>query len=171
MAEICSGDSYTWSRDGREYSRTDIYKYIVPAVLPDTMDTVYMLNLTVRPAYDTMYVHLYNCEGEKITYEGTDYYNDAVVISTYPSQYGCDSVTKAFLHFHTASFLSDTMRLADTDTSRVWHGQQINHAGTYYYEEQVPGGCYHREELHVFMYPTFLLVRDTAICQNEAPYV
>lgn len=171
VAEICSGDSYTWSRDGREYSRTDIYKYIVPAVLPDTMDTVYMLNLTVRPAYDTMYVHLYNCEGEKITYEGTDYYNDAVVISTYPSQYGCDSVTKAFLHFHTASFLSDTMRLADTDTSRVWHGQQINHAGTYYYEEQVPGGCYHREELHVFMYPTFLLVRDTAICQNEAPYV
>lgn len=169
VAEICAGETYTWR--GREYSRTDIYKEIVPAVLPDTMDTTYMLNLTVHPAYDTAYVHLYNCSGEKISYEGKDYYSDATVITTYPSQYGCDSVTKAFLHFNTASFISDTMRLADTDTSRVWHGQKINHSGTYYYEEKLPGGCYRREELHVFLYPTFLLVKDTAICQNEAPYI
>lgn len=169
--QICAGQTYTWPRDGKEYSRTDIYKHIVPAVLPDTMDTTYMLNLTVHPAYDTMYVHLYSCGGDKISYEGQDYYADATVITTYPSQFGCDSVTKAFLHFNTASFLSDTMRLADTDTSRVWHGQKINHSGTYYYEEKLPGGCYRREELHVFMYPTFLLVKDTAICQNEAPYV
>ena len=171
IATICSGESYTWSRDGREYSRTDIYKHIVPAVLPDTMDTVYMLNLTVRPSYDTMYVHLYSCGGDKITYEGTEYTADATVITTYPSQYGCDSVTKAFLHFNTSAYQTYTWKLADNDTTRIWHGQQVNHAGTYYYEEKLPGGCYRREELKVFMYPTFLQVRDTAICQNEAPYV
>ena len=171
VVQICSGETYTWPRDGKEYSRTDIYKYVVPAVLPDTMDTTYMLNLTVHPAYDTMYVHLYSCGGDKITYEGTDYTADATVITNYPSQFGCDSVTKAFLHFNTSSYQTYTWELADNDTSRVWHGQKVNHAGTYYYEEKLPGGCYRREELKVFMYPTFLQVHDTTICQNEAPYI
>ena len=169
VAEICSGDSYTWR--GHEYSRTDIYKEIIPAVLPDTMDTTYMLNLTVHPAYDTAYVHMYNCGGTPMTYEGQEYTSDAVVITKYPSVHGCDSVTKAFLHFNTASFNSDTLHLGDTDTTRLWFGQKINHAGTYLHDEPLAGGCIRRNQLVVYMHPTFIFVKDTAICQNEAPYV
>ena len=170
-AHICEGDVYTWPRNGKDYRQASTYSCIVPAVAPDTTDTTYILNLTVYPAYDTLYLHLYNCNGSTITYGGKDYTSDTTITTNYPSRYGCDSVTVAYLHFNSASFLSDTMRLADTDTSRVWHGQHIHHAGTYYYDELLPGGCYRREELVVFMYPTFLLVRDTAICQNQAPYV
>ena len=169
---ICEGDVYTWDHNNKDYMASGTYVDTVKAALIDDPDTVYVLNLTVWPVNkDTVVQHLYSCSDEGvIRYNGTEYTADATVITTFKTVHNCDSVVKTFLHFNTAKFTSDTMRLADTDTTRMWHEQKINHAGTYRYETKVEGECYNREELIVFMYPTYRFVKDTAICQTEAPY-
>ena len=169
LKEICDGDVYEWR--GKLYSTSGTYVDSVEST-PTTPDSIFILKLTVWPeSHDTVLLHMYSCsEDGVIRYNGKDYTQNDTVITTYPTRHGCDSIVKVFLHFNTASFVSDTLRIADNDTTRYWHEQKINHSGTYRYEELAEGSCYNREELVVFTYPTYTFTKDTAICQNEAPY-
>lgn len=169
IKEICDGDIFTW-RD-KDYSTSGTYIDSIPST-PTTPDSIFILKLTVWPeSKDTFVYHLYACSGDGVVrYNGESYTKDTAVIATLPTLHGCDSIIKTFIHFNTASFQSDTLHIADNDTTRIWHDQKVNHAGTYRYEEQVDGGCYNREELIVYTYPTYTFTKDTAICQNEAPY-
>ena len=174
VKEMCDGDVFEWR--GRLYYTSGTYVDSIPEVIdPDPAiahpDSIFVLKLTVWPeSKDTVMQHLYSCGGGAIRYNGQDYTQNDTVITTFSTIHGCDSIVKVFLHFNTASFITDTLRIADNDTTRFWHEQKINHAGTYRYEELVEGGCYNREELVVFTYPTFTFTKDTAICQNETPY-
>ena len=168
---ICQGDVYTWRNKNYEVSGT--YVDSVFAANDQEKDSIFVLNLTVYPTYnDTIIQHLYSCGDDGIIrYNGIEYNTDQTVITHFRTAHNCDSIVKVFLHFNTAQFHSDTLRIADNDTTRFWHERKINHAGTYRYEERdIITGCYNREELVVFMYQTFLYEKDTAICQNEAPY-
>ena len=169
---ICEGDVFTWDYNRKEYSVSGTYIDTVPAASIKDPDTVYILNLKVWPVQlDTIVQHLYACGGENmIRYNGVEYTKDTAVITKYRTIHNCDSIVKTFLHFNTALFQSDTLHLADNDTTRFWHGQKINHSGTYRYEEKAEGECYNREELVVFMHTTYRYVKDTAICQTEIPY-
>ena len=105
-----------------------------------------------------------------IRYNGVEYTQDTAVITNFRTIHNCDSIVKTFLHFNTALFQSDTLHLADIDTTRIWHEYKINHSGTYRHKEKAEGECYNVEELVVFMHTTYRYVKDTAICQTEIPY-
>ena len=169
LKEICDGDVFEWR--GNLYYTSGTYVDSVEST-PTTPDSIFVLKLTVWPErIDTVMRHIYSCsENGVIRYNGQDYTKDDTIITNFTTRHGCDSIVKVFLHFNTASFVSDTLKIADNDTTRFWHEQKINHSGTYRYEELAEGGCYNREELVVFTYPTYTFTKDTAICANEAPY-
>lgn len=168
QAEICDGSSYSWR--GHDYSTTGIWKEIVPAVLPDTMDTTYMLNLTVHSVYDTAYMHLYSCAGDKITYNGKDYYNDTIFTTTYPTQYGCDSIIKTFLHFNPSYDIEYSDTICESELPYIFGKQnprEIRDEGTYSTTEQTVYGCDSSVTVHLYIKPSFNRNDSVFICESN----
>ena len=178
---ICDGDVYTWR--GHDYSPTTTTTYVDTVYKAGTnnIDSIFVLKLTVHTSYpDTIVRHLYTCGeiGASIRYQGKEYYEDDTIISNLRTVYGCDSIVKAYLHFNTALFLSDTVRIADTELPYTWHfrlsgsvrDSVITAAGTYNHYEAAEGTCVNHEQLVLFVYPTYLYEQDTTICETDLPF-
>ncbi len=178
---ICDGDVYTWR--GRDYSPTTTTTYTdtVYKAGTNSIDSIFVLKLTVHTNYpDTIVRHLYTCGeiGASIRYQGKEYYEDTTIISDLHTVFGCDSIVKAYLHFNTALFLSDTVKIADTELPYTWHfrlggtvrDSVLTTAGTYNHYEAAEGTCRNQEQLVLLVYPTYLYEQDTTICELDLPF-
>lgn len=64
----------------------------------------------------------------------------------------------------------DTLRFPNTEV-REWHDQLIDRSGTYFDHFVSDEGCDTIYQLTAFMHPTFLYELDTAVCENDLPFV
>ena len=175
----CEGDTIVWR--GKDIWRSGVYVDTVYKAGTQNIDSIFTLHFTAWPApKDTIYQHLYTCGGEaSIRYQGQDYYQDTEIISRLTTIHGCDSIVKVYLHFNTALFLSDTVKIADTQLPYTWtyrlpDGEKrdtlLTAAGTYNHQVAAEGSCYNREQLVLLVYPTFLYEQDTTICELDLPF-
>ncbi|MCQ2328656.1 MAG: hypothetical protein MJZ59_04860, partial [Paludibacteraceae bacterium] len=132
-------------------------------------DSIYILNLTVHPTYWSIQ-NIYFCEGGEVTYAGKTYHQAGRDTLSFVSQYGCDSIVEVIVSERKKWMQSDTLRMSNQE-SRDWHGYHITKSGTYYDRLTNVDGCDSVYELVVYVFPTFLFEKDTAICQSEAPYL
>ncbi len=175
QASICHGESYPWR--GKEYSIEGRY---VDTVHTSKKDSIYILNLTVWPSYkDTIIRHMYTCgPGASIRYQGKDYYKDTAIVNNLPTAHGCDSIVKVYMHFNTALYLSDTVKIPDTKMPYTWtyrlsgatRDTLLTTAGTYFHTEAAEGSCRNTEEIVLIVYPTYLYEDTITICETELPY-
>lgn len=87
VAELCQGEHYRLGN--RDYYQSGTYSYRVN--LSDSYDSLYVLNLTVHPAYNTTEtVYLY--EGETYTFDGREVSALGLTSDTMQTVYGCDSI-------------------------------------------------------------------------------
>ena len=186
-ASICSDDSIFWRGQWHTipgFYKDSTFKHHVHH--PDSVDSVYVLNLTVWPVYEdtTQVQHLYACgENAMISYQGKEYTSDTVFVNYLHTIHGCDSLVKVYLHFNTSVYHSDTVKIADTQLPYTWTykiADGLNRdtviteagggSGTYHHSVLTEGGCYDTEELVLFVYPTYLYCDTVTICETETPY-
>lgn len=178
----CEGDTILWR--GNNIWRSGTYVDTVwtsDPVLGNVVDSIFSLHFTAWPApKDTIYEHLYTCgAGALIRYQGKDYYEDQAVVAHLHTIHGCDSVVKVFMHFNTALFLSDTVKIADKELPYTWTyrltdtiaSTELNQAGTYNHSTPAEGGCTNREQLVLVVYPTYLYELDTTVCETALPFL
>ncbi len=174
----CEGDTILWR--GMSIWREGTYVDTVWSAGHEEADSIFTLHFTAWPApKDTIYQHLYTCgAGAAIRYQGKDYYTDTIIVNTLPTIHGCDSTVKVYLHFNTALFLTDTVKIADIELPYTWHYRLgglttdtvLTAAGTYNHLEQTAGGCYNQEQILLIVYPTYLYEQDTTICELDLPF-
>jgi len=172
---ICKGDTLFWR--GKDIWTEGRY---VDTVKTGVKDSIFILNLTVWPSYkDTIVRHLYTCGSEaSIRYQGKDYFSDTALVSNLSTAHGCDSLVKVYLHFNTALYLSDTVKIADTQLPYTWtfrlSGPKpdtvLTTAGTFLHTEPAEGSCVNREEIVLIVYPTYLYEDSITICETQLPY-
>lgn len=175
QTSICMGDTLVW-RD-REIWSEGRYVDTVPGV---EKDSIYVLKLNVWPSYqDTIVQHLYTCgENAFIRYQGQDYYKDTILRVTLQTIHGCDSLVNVHMHFNTALYLSDTVKIPDTQLPYTWtyrlsgevRDTVLTAAGTYLHSEPAEGSCYNREEIVLIVYPTYLYEDSITVCETQLPY-
>lgn len=175
---ICEGEVYKWR--GKEYMTGGTYVDTVYKAGLNEIDSIFSLKLTVRDNYkDTVVNHLYTCGPDAfIRYQGQDYYEDTTIIINLQTIYGCDSIVKTYLHFNTALYLSDTVKIASTELPYLWTYRLadiqtdtlLTGAGTYNHVTKAEGSCYNREQLVLIVYPTYLFEQDTTICETDLPF-
>lgn len=148
-ATTCFDEPYAWR--GKEYSMTGQYRDSVYSSGGSEPDTIFILNLSVLPQTEEGIVHLYACGPQSIIqYKGVEYTRDTMLVTHEVSYLGCDSIVRAYLHFNTATFQSDTMYVTKADYPFTWHGQTITRSGTYTDKEPTTDGdCYNQFELVV----------------------
>ena len=174
----CEGDTIIWR--GKNIWSGGTYVDTVWTAGHDKVDSIFTLRFTVWPApKDTIYRHLYTCgQGATIDYQGKTYTDNDTVISNLHTIHGCDSIVKVYLHFNTALYLSDTVKIPDTELPYTWNYRLsgtardtvLTTAGTYLHAEAAEGSCRNREELVLIVYPTYLFEHDTTICQTALPF-
>ena len=174
----CEGDTIVWR--GKDIWRSGTYVDTVYKAGTNEIDSVFSLHFTVWPApKDTIYRHLYTCGSESsIRYNGKDYYESGTIVTTFHTIHGCDSIVKVYLHFNTALFLSDTVKIPDTQLPYTWNYRLsgttrdtvLTNAGTYTHTEPAEGSCVNTEELVLIVYPTYLFEDSVTICESKLPY-
>ncbi len=83
---ICSGDVFSWH--GSNYSSTGTYTLNFNTA--GGCDSIYTLNLTVKPVYAFTDNHTM-CKGESYTWQGTTYVIAGNYVEDYVTAFGCDS--------------------------------------------------------------------------------
>jgi len=164
-AEICGNETYLWH--GRTYTAsgtyTDAYKASTGA------DSIYVLNLTVRPTYyRTQYIHL--CPNDTFSVRGHRMTAGEQYLDTMLSSQGCDSVVR-FIFVQSPDYLFEEHASICPGSSYDFRGRELWREGIYYDSLQSITGCDSVYMLHLTLHPQYAF--DTIVdhrCQTE-PFV
>ena len=124
---ICEGTTYTWNRNGKDYTAAGLYHdTLVGAV----RDTAVSLHLTINPVRRTN-IDTTVCEGTSVRMWGHDY-----VVGTYTQTLsstvtGCDSVITLNVHEQSCEPLRDTITDAVCGGSYLFGCRTLTESGTY----------------------------------------
>lgn len=131
-------------------------------------DSIITLNLTVLPAEMEEH-HIDICSGESFKLGTKTITTTGVYYDTLKNAQGCDHVDKYIVNVHSAHYYSETMSLKDGETKQ-WHGQTIDHAGTYRDEQKSIYGCDSVYVLSVSVAPTYYIADEATVCESALPY-
>lgn len=164
---VCQNElPFKWR--GKSYSEEGTWSDVYRSV--DDGDSIYQLKLHINPSYK--YVQQLDlCAGSAITYHGVTYTRDTIAYDSLLTSTGCDSIIKIVVTTHQSFVQYDTIEISNQETIE-WHGQQIWQSGNYtdYHTSSVTG-CDSVYHLNVTVYPVYIFVKDTAICQTEMPFI
>ena len=132
-------------------------------------DSVYRFTLTVMPTYLIEKSDIL-CHNSEYYFRGKQYTEAGVYYDTLISIQGCDSVFKLVLNWAPTYHFEEVMTLCDGDED-TWHGQRINHAGTYFDRLRTIHGCDSIYELHVRIAERYYEADSVVICESELPHV
>ncbi len=132
-------------------------------------DSVYRFTLTVMPTYLIEKSDIL-CHNSEYYFRGQQYTEAGVYYDTLITKDGCDSVFKLVLNWAPTYHFEEMMTLCDGDED-TWHGQRINHAGTYFDRLRTIHGCDSIYELHVRIAERFYEADSVVICESELPHV
>jgi hypothetical protein len=132
---LCEGETYTWH--GTDYTEAGTYESVYSTI--NGCDSIYTLNLAVRPVYEFSENHSI-CEGETYTWHGTDYTETGTYESIYSTINGCDSIYTLNLAVNPVYTFSENHSICEGETY-TWHGTDYTEAGTYESVYSTINGC------------------------------
>ncbi|HBG70525.1 MAG: hypothetical protein A2W93_03660 [Bacteroidetes bacterium GWF2_43_63] len=160
--EVCNGEIYSWR--GNDYSVAGTY---YDSLQTQTgCDSIFVLNLTVNPAYVTL-SEVEVCQGDIYTWRGNDYSVAGTYYDSLQTQTGCDSVFVLELTVNSTYEFTETHTMCEGEVY-TWHSANYSTAGIYYDSLQTQTGCdsVYILELTVNPTPVVWLGNDTTICAD-----
>ena len=164
--EICEGGHYNDHGYELYYVTQDTTKIISAFTTKDGCDSIFILDLYVRPTHDTtIFAHI--CKGETYTLGGYAFNlnTSGVYKDTVTSYYGCDSIKTINLTVH------DNYEISINDS--ICLGSEYNKDGFIctapgIYKDTIPTywGCDSVRTLFLWPKPSYNITFDTTICRG-----
>lgn len=132
------------------------------------VDSVFKLTLSILPI-ELAEHNVDICTGETFYIGTTPITKTGVYYDTLVSEQGCRHVDKYIVNVHSAYYYSESMTIKDGET-KDWHGQTIDHAGTYRDEQQTLFGCDSVYILSVTVAPTYYIAEEETVCESALPF-
>ena len=157
-ATICSGDTYTWQADGKEYAESGTYSVTLQDI--NGCDSVVILHLTVNPIATTE-EHVTACDS--YTWNGETYTQSGEYVYTTVAANGCDSIVTLHLTLNQSEHVEFSMTACD---SYEWHGMTYTISGDYTYNTTTDQGCEHVEVLHLTINKSEYVEESVTACDS-----
>ena len=157
-ATICSGDTYTWQADGKEYAESGTYSVTLQDM--NGCDSVVILHLTVNPIATTE-EHITACDS--YTWNGQTYTQSGDYTYTTVAANGCDSIVTLHLTLNQSEHVEFSMTACD---SYEWHGMTYTISGDYTYTTTTDQGCEHVEVLHLTINKSEYVEESVTACDS-----
>ena len=157
-ATICSGDTYTWQADGKEYAESGTYSVTLQDI--NGCDSVVILHLTVNPIATTE-EHVTACDS--YTWNGETYTQSGEYVYTTVAANGCDSIVTLHLTLNQSEHVEFSMTACD---SYEWHGMTYTISGDYTYTTTTEQGCERVEVLHLTINKSEYVEESVTTCDS-----
>ncbi len=160
---ICAGD--TLRVNGVNYTSSGMYRDTVLVPDPGTCDSVFIIDLTVRPTFDTSLVDTI-CESDQLLFGDQILTESGTYVDTLASVAGCDSIVTLALTVRPSFTSVREIELCSGDTLFVGPFAHTA-AGIYFDTLQTIHGCDSVIISDLTVIDTFLSVTDTTLCFGE----
>jgi len=158
---ICDGQTYSWQ--GSDYTATGTY--FKEFTSENGCDSIYILNLTVNPAYAYIEDHEI-CEGETYLWRGSDYTATGTYNENYTSVDGCDSTYTLNLTVNPVYAYTEDQEICEGE-SYFAGGDYQTRTGTYTDSLTTINGCDSIIVTNLTVNPIFESKIDISICEGE----
>ena len=157
-ATICSGETYTWQADGKEYAESGTYSVTLQDM--NGCDSVVILHLTVNPIATTE-EHITACDS--YTWNGETYTESGDYTYTTVAANGCDSIVTLHLTINQSEYVEFSMTACD---SYEWYGMIYTISGDYTYNTTTEQGCERVEVLHLTINKSEYIEESVTACDS-----
>ena len=132
---ICNGETYNWQ--GNNYTTANTYTVGYTTI--NGCDSIYSLNLTVKPTYSFSETQSI-CNGETYNWHGNNYTTANTYTVGYTTINGCDSIYSLNLTVKPTYTFSQTQSICNGETYN-WRGNNYTTANTYSMSYSTVNGC------------------------------
>ena len=165
-ATICSGETYTWQADGKEYAESGTYSVTLQDI--NGCDSVVILHLTVNPIATTeetiVACDTYEWNGQTYTQSGNYTY-------TTVAANGCDSIVTLHLTINNSEIGETEYVTICYGETFTWNGQTYSTEGEYNVVLTNAFGCDSTATLHLTIMPEATTKTETVVVgSDELPY-
>ena len=165
-ATICSGETYTWQADGKEYAESGTYSVTLQDI--NGCDSVVILHLTVNPIATTeetiVACDIYEWNGQTYTQSG-DYTYTTVAAN------GCDSIVTLHLTINNSEIGATEYVTICYGETYTWNGQTYSTEGEYSITLSNTLGCDSVATLQLTIMPEATTTTETVVIgSDELPY-
>ena len=165
-ATICSGDTYTWQADGKEYAESGTYSVTLQDM--NGCDSVVILHLTVNPIATTE-EHVTACDS--YTWNGETYTQSGEYVYTTTAANGCDSIVTLHLTINNSEIGATEYVTICYGETYTWNGQTYSTEGEYSVTLSNTLGCDSVATLHLTIMPEAVTTTETVVIgSDELPY-
>ena len=166
-ATICSGDTYTWQADGKEYAESGTYSVTLQDI--NGCDSVVILHLTVNPIA-TAEEHVTACDS--YTWNGETYTQSGEYVYTTVAANGCDSIVTLHLTINNSEIGATEYVTICYGESYTWNGQTYSTEGEYSVTLSNALGCDSVATLQLTIMPEAATTIETVVIgSDELPYI
>ena len=165
-ATICSGETYTWQADGKEYAESGTYSVTLQDM--NGCDSVVILHLTVNPIATTE-EHVTACDS--YTWNGETYTQSGDYTYTTVAANGCDSIVTLHLTINNSEIGATEYVTICYGETYTWNGQTYSTEGEYSVTLSNTLGCDSVATLHLTIMPEAVTTTETVVIgSDELPY-
>ena len=165
-ATICSGETYTWQADGKEYAESGTYSVTLQDI--NGCDSVVILHLTVNPIA-TAEEHVTACDS--YTWNGETYTQSGEYVYTTTAVNGCDSIVTLHLTINDSEIGETEYVTICYGETYTWNGQTYSTEGEYSITLSNTLGCDSVATLHLTIMPEAVTTTETVVIgSDELPY-
>ena len=165
-ATICSGDTYTWQADSKEYAESGTYSVTLQDI--NGCDSVVILHLTVNPIA-TAEEHVTACDS--YTWNGETYTQSGEYVYTTVAANGCDSIVTLHLTINNSEIGETEYVTICYGETYTWNGQTYSTEGEYSITLSNTLGCDSVATLQLTIMPEATTTTETVVIgSDELPY-
>ena len=165
-ATICSGETYTWQADGKEYAESGTYSVTLQDI--NGCDSVVILHLTVNPIATTE-EHVTACDS--YTWNGETYTQSGEYVYTTTAANGCDSIVTLHLTINNSEIGETEYATICYGETYTWNGQTYSTEGEYSVTLSNTLGCDSVATLQLTIMPEAATTTETIVIgSDELPY-
>ena len=165
-ATICSGETYTWQADGKEYAESGTYSVTLQDI--NGCDSVVILHLTVNPIATTE-EHVTACDSYE--WNGETYTASGDYVYTTTAANGCDSIVTLHLTINNSEIGDTEYVTICYGETYTWNGQTYSTEGEYSITLSNTLGCDSVATLHLTIMPEAVTTTETVVIgSDELPY-
>ena len=165
-ATICSGETYTWQADGKEYAESGTYSVTLQDI--NGCDSVVILHLTVNPIATTE-EHITACDS--YVWNGETYTQSGEYVYTTTATNGCDSIVTLHLTINNSEIGATEYITICYGETYTWNGQTYSTEGEYSITLSNTLGCDSVATLHLIIMPEAVTTTETVVIgSDELPY-
>ena len=165
-ATICSGETYTWQADGKEYAESGTYSVTLQDM--NGCDSVVILHLTVNPIATTEET-IVACDSYE--WNGQTYTQNGEYTYTTTAANGCDSIVTLHLTINNSEIGATEYVTICYGETYTWNGQTYSTEGEYSVTLSNTLGCDSVATLQLTIMPEAATTTETVVIgSDELPY-